>query len=475
MTKLFSLDEKKEVVTKAPVYEVSLQNLSKDIDKDLITLENHVEAYSSVNTITSSPSFESFDFVNGNNAILFNEYLKGIQRNLKIPVAGYLATERINEGTIELKTYQLSLEGIISNIWEATKRMFRKIGSSISEFFRRRFTSLGIAERRLENLIKVLEKTKAELQEVEHEKVPGKVKTTFPVKGRVSSSDLDNGISLVDDILDAVDIINKNSEDVAKKSILDSNTVAVLKGLRDKVELANKEKGEDPGMINFSKKAKAQKANYEKNTDIAEKAQKQADDLSASVSELGDKAPVNEDEGLANARKELAAYFAGIQPSLKKLEKRVMPNGKVIKEVKFDWKADNADSEPKIEIEIDTVDDEPTSIALGSRSKCLNLCKVSLDQLKKMKNTTKSFPKVNDIVQDQLDKVDRLIKDLDKLDESGAQSYKKLLQNQVKARLNIMKNFYTAYNQLNKNFMEYTIDTAEGVIVYSTESLKRFK
>ena len=47
--------------------------------------------------------------------------------------------------------------------------------------------------------------------------------------------------------------------------------------------------------------------------------------------------------------------------------------------------------------------------------------------------------------------------------------------NRVKVRLNMAKEFFKTFSQVNKNFYSYIIDSADIVIDYSVLSLKYFK
>ncbi|NTW90406.1 MAG: hypothetical protein HGA35_00385 [Erysipelotrichaceae bacterium] len=73
-----------------------------------------------------------------------------------------------------------------------------------------------------------------------------------------------------------------------------------------------------------------------------------------------------------------------------------------------------------------------------------------------------------------MNKVDKLISDINKIPEDSLGKYKKLLNNKIKVRLNLAKTFFNNYNKICKNMLEMSMDTGDGVVEYSVLSLKNF-
>ena len=447
--------------------------LSDEIDKDFVALENHVEAYNSITNITTSASFESFNFIDKNNHVLFNEYVTGLKRNLNVDLDGALAIESHLDTPHGLKHYQISLEGIISGIWNGIKKMFQKLGQAISEFFKRHFTRLGVIKKRLENLIETLGKTDKDIKELVLEKVPGKIATTFPYKGTVSESEITTSVQVALSIQEVINTINADANKVASASILDKDFVARIKGYIDLAKDAGDSKPEIGKIEKFRGDTKGfyKSDNYKENKrlgDIEKDAIKGKEKLEGGLNDASMGSEVDEEDGSAAAKKETSAYFLKIQDALEKITDKKLPGGKFIKSV-------TVDADKGIELVMDDDKDIPDAVSLGSKSSLLKLNKEILEVIVSMEKSTSEYGKVNDMIMKNVDTVDKLIKDLDRIAENpNAGKYKKKLQNQVKVRLNIMKTFFTNYNKLNKNFMALVLDVGEGVVVYSTVSLKHF-
>lgn len=465
--KLFSKEE--IVISPEPVLdrtEVDNYYLDQDIDNYIQALEHHVEAYDSITNITTSVSFESFNFVDQTNVVLFNEYLTNLKKNLDVPAIENIATESNLEEGYELKHYQLSLEGIVASIWEGIKKAFRKIIDTIAEFSKKHFTRLGRVKKRLENVVGVLGKTDKDIQELVLEKVPGRIAASFPFEGSISEQEVLESITSAQLLEGCLKVINDDAQRLAKASVLDREFVAKMKSLIDKAKEAETDKVNVSEVKGIRNKLGAMSDNRELEKS-KQAAQKEVGKMEEDLSSVTGDEELDDDKGQAAAQAEVSKYFEDIAKELEKVKDRKLPGGKVITEVKVD--------ETGIDITSEVSKDKPTSVSLGSKSSLQKIAKTALDIVTRMEATTKDYAKVNDVVLKSLDDVDRLIKDLDRLTENAsAAKYKKKLQTQVKTRLKIMQSFFGNYNKLNKNFMSMILDVGDGVAVYSTESLKRF-
>ena len=447
--------------------------LSDEMDTDFVSLENHVRAYESLTNITTGVSFEGFNFLDRNNHVLFNEYLGMVKRNLNVNLDGAMALESAIATPHGLKHYQLSLEGIIGNMWAAIKKVFIRLGSAIKEFFKRHFTRLGKNKKRLENLLNTLKKTDKDILEINLEKVPNKIKSAFPYKGDISERDIKESVAAAAAIEDTLQIINNGAVEMAKKSVMDRDFVSRIKALADTIKDARgntKEEGlrDKAGrVVPFMSKTEKSKDN-DKFKDIANKATDEKAGIEKELSQNAGQEDIDADTGIQKVVDELTVYFGKIAKSMEGVRGRKLPGGKVLKTIKIE-------PDSGIELEFDDDKDTPDSVSLGSKSSLTNLVSDCLGVIEAMEKTAKVYGTVNDTIMNGIKTVDSLIGDLDRLNYSpDAARYKKKLENQVKLRLKLMQTFFTNYNKINKNFMSMVLDVSEGVVVYATESLKKF-
>lgn len=493
MSKLFDKNEYIFIAQEAlqDVSSVDVDDLGETIDEDVIALESQFKAYNSLTNITTAEGFKDFSFVTMESAPLFNEYLNMLKSNFGISTNAYMALESNMDNGVEQASYHIALEGVIGSMWNGIKNLFLKIGNSIKEFFKRHFTKLGRTKARLEALSKALNKTDKDLKELTLEKVPGSIKTAFPYDGAVSDTDVKDMVATTGLIVKALGVINKEAEATAKMNVLDSNFVANLKALRDQYEEASDKRAAADGKVGKIEKAfggasgfigtnLGKSDNYkERESAIKNEASiasvvKQGE---ATLKSAGEAGANSEDdiEGLKKAREEVNQFFMKVVKALEPLKGKKLPRGKTIKTIKSTMPADNDLTPPSLEIEIDEDKDSPTSVSLGSRATCLTACDEALKAIQEVEKVVNTYGKVNTSVEDNIKTVDKLIKELDRIGEDAdAQKYKKVLQNQVKARLNLMKNFFVEYNKVNKNLLGYTVDVGAGVVVYVQESMKRF-
>ena len=479
MSKLFDKNEHIFIAQEAlqDVSSVDVDVLGETIDEDVIALESQFKAYNSLTNITTAEGFKDFSFVTMESAPLFNEYLNMLKSNFGISTNAYMALESNMDNGVEQASYHIALEGVIGSMWNGIKNLFLKIGNSIKEFFKRHFTKLGKTKARLEALSKALSKTDKDLKELTLEKVPGSIKTAFPYDGAVSDTDVKDMVATTGLIVKALGVINKEAEATAKMNVLDSNFVAKLKALRDQYEESADKLSKTSEGGRLTKAGRTQRAVYNQIEAETTGIKEVVDQQTTKLKNAGEAGANSEDdiEGLKKAREEVNQFFMEVVKALEPLKGKKLPRGKTIKTIESTMPADNDLTPPTLEIEIDEDKDSPTSVSLGSRATCLTACDEALKAIQEVEKVVNTYGKVNTSVEDNIKTVDKLIKELDRIGEDAdAQKYKKVLQNQVKARLNLMKNFFVEYNKVNKNLLGYTVDVGVGVVVYVQESMKRF-
>lgn len=454
--KLFTQEEIKEAPN-LPLPENDEDYMSsEEIDTALESLSDHTDAYISMSTVHSSMTTEGFSLVDKNNYILFNEYLSTIKRNLNVDTTAHIATETVVETPHLLKHHHLALEGIISSIWDKIKSMFSKIGSAMKEFFKRHFTRLGRIKKRLENIIKTLEKSDKDLQKMAPDKIPSKIKTVFPVNGVVSEATLENAMRDAELIKVAIRTVNEEGKKVARVNVLDRKILSDIKNFKDNAASLREES------INpFGKKRSQARAD----TKVADAMQSSINDEVESNRTVVD--AEEDDVGLEEAKKEMEDFYKKIEPHLQKLVDRPLPGKTKISEIKID-------PESGIQIETEKNDDEPNDVTLGSKSSLLGVNRKTLEIITDLEKGADSYDGVNKEINKTIGDVDKIINDLSRMEDKSNDGYRKVLEKKVKPRLKLLQSFFKNYNSINKNLLTYVTDFGEGVVAYTTTSMKYF-
>jgi hypothetical protein len=174
-----------------------------------------------------------------------------------------------------------------------------------------------------------------------------------------------------------------------------------------------------------------------------------------------------EDKKGEEARREFESFIKSLADVLNKVKGKTLVKGKIIKEVKVN-------PESGIEIETDEEKETPNGIILEDKATLLKLLKSVLENITEAEKLSTVYGKINDKIMDNLNKVDKIINDINKVPEENLGKYKKVLNNKVKKRLNMAKTFFNNYNKICKNVLEMALDSADGVVYYSVLSLKHF-
>lgn len=449
------------------------------VDSDIEALENHVDAYVSVSNVYEEVSSEAFSFVDKKNYTLFNEYMNVISKNLGIKNVPVVSTEAIAILPTVALNHHIALEGFIGDMWAKVKALFVKIYEGIKAFFKKHFTRLGSLKKKLNNLKEVLTDTDKDLKQLNLENIPSAISSKFPYSGMVDEAVVIKATEISGLAIAALEVTNKEATKLASRDILSKDFVAKVKTLKEQIA-ANSSKIAE----NDSKKVGGLGVLKKENRLNNKELNKENESLSAMNKD--NKAEVEDAEGtLGNivnsnidstfddteylaAKKEMAAYVKRVEQAFTKLTGKPIPGGKTVKEVKVT-------GEDGITLEFDTNKDEPSSVSLGAKNGLLKLVTASIQNLETMEKATDNYTKVNDTIMNNLDAVDKLIAELDKVsDNKDYAKYKKVLQNKVKERLKLMQTFFTNYNKVNKTLIGVVADTCDGVVAYAVASLKHF-
>lgn len=469
-------NEKKELEIGAVVKFASISD-PDTVNTDITSLEEHVKAYNSLNTVYNQVASEEFSFIDKGNYILYNEYITSITSRLGVkPVI--ISQEAIDTIPTIALNHHISLEGFIKDMWDKIKGLFSKIYESIKTFFTKYFTRLGRLKNKLNNLKEVLNETDKDISTLNLDSVPSSLASKYPVNGDISLNTIEtifNNVSSVGNILKK---INEDAINLAKKEIMDKDFVSKIKNLKDlakdsKDKIDENNKGKKFALPFTEQSKKNSEINKDNKTlkETANNAESQAKKEEGKAVSIGDdssNAGVEfDDTKFLAAQKEFESLITSISNELNKLKNKPLINGKTITSVKVD-------KESGIDLETDTNKETPTEIRLGGKGELLKLIDNTIKLVESVESVSKNYGEINDTVMKNMDTVDKLIKDIDAINMDSLGKYKTVLSNKVKERLNLLKTFFTNYNKVNKSLFEIVLDTADGSVEYAVLSLKYF-
>lgn len=477
--KLFS-DAEELVLPTPKVGDTNFDNVNMEVvDSDIEALENHVDAYVSVSNVYEEVSSEAFNFIDKKNYTLFNEYMNVISKNLGIKNVPVVSTEAVAILPTVALNHHIALEGFIGDMWEKVKALFTKIYNGIKEFFKKHFTRIGSLKKKLNNLKEVLTETDKDLKQLNLEKIPSAIASKFPYSGQVDETVVVKATEICGLAIAALEVTNKEATKLATRDILSKDFVAKVKTLKEQIaansdKIAENDSKKVGGLAGLRKEGRATNAELNKeNKSLSEMNKDNKEELDDAQSTLNSAIDANsssifDDKEFVTAKKEMATYVKRVEEAFSKLAKKPIPGGKIISEVKVT-------NEDGISLEFETNKDTPDSVALGGKNGLLKLVNAAISNLETMEKATDNYTKVNDTIMENLNAVDKLIAELDKVSGNEAYAkYKKILQNKVKERLKLMQTFFTNYNKVNKTLIGVVADTCDGVVAYSVASLKHF-
>ena len=468
-----------------PKIKVSIEsktpNLNIELDKDIMSLEQHIKAFNSLIIVEEQIASENFNFIDKGNYVLYNEYINTVTRNLGIKNIPVITQESLNTLSTTALNHHIAIEGFISEMWKKIKEIFVKINSSIKEFFKTYFTRLEKLKKKLKNLSEVLVDTDKDLSKTNLDNVPSGLANKFPVNGSIDSKIVIEVLTNTKVLIDSMNEINKKANEFINKDVLDKNFIANINKLKQDIISSNvqiqansedKKEGTIFKEAKFGKDGERNKEIDNTNSSLAADAKEKANQVSQAenkVSNITNK-EINldsDDEKAEEARKDFDEFVKTLVSTLDKVKGKSLIKGKNIKEV-------SGSKEEGLNIETEDIVNEPSNVILDSKGTLLKIVKDSITLIDNCAKLTEEYGKVNDTVMKKLDDVDKLILDLDKTDDAKLGKYKKLLNTKVKVRLNLVKTFFNNYNKVSKNIFGMALDTADGVVEYTVLSLKHF-
>ena len=454
----------------APVFaeqEASLEYYCK-------SLHNHIAARESLHAVFATVANESYTLVDAKNQVLFTEYTKLLAAQMGVEVKAPVRTISTESYDVIQANCEIALEGVLGDIWRKIKEFFAKIASAVKGFFARLFVRLDKVRAQLKNLQKVLKETKKDLQKTESMDAPGSIASKFKGNSAVTESVVKQTVDAISPFVKGVTSITKAGEAFAGKDIVGNNFISSIKELREKASADaaaiaenNATKTSNNPFKDRPLKKAIKEETKELKADMASslgKAQEQESEV-VSKGEALDKGSLDTNQMQAN--KEFEGFLASCEESIKPAVGRLMIGGRTIKSVK-------ADGEKGLEVEVDVNEDEPSDCTFADRAGLLFLVNRCSEMLESVHADVKRYAKVNDVVLEKTKLIDRLISDIDRDAPEKLGRYKNVLHEGIRQRLTLLKKFFSNYNQVGKNSLDWTLDTCEAVVVYSTTSMKYF-
>lgn len=478
MAKLFSLEE--SIVTNTITKNIPSKYIDS-IDLDFKEFTKYSKALNSLLNVEHKIITTEEIAISSSNYFIYNEYLKNISSNLNISVKTITAESLNNE-------IEISLEGFISNIWEKIKTLFKSIYEKIKTFFVTYFTKLGRIKNKLKNLEEVLKETEKDLNPEKRylENIPSSLINKIPFKESIDNKNINEILTNVENLVNSISEIKTLALNFSQRDILDKNIILDIKNLKENIESDRSTKEELEGKkYGLKGVIPGTDANKEKNKNI-EEIKNLSDAINKQKEELGKKEEqieiINkensdifsneEEKDFEKAKEDFLKFLNVVKDSLEKIKDKKLPRGIFIKEVKIE-------DESNLEIETDNNKDTPTEIELSFKKALLDLITKVSGIISKGEENFKIISGIIDKFNDSIDNIDTIIKDLnkheEKLNDPKLNKAKRVLMNRVKVRLNMAKEFFKTFSQVNKNFYSYIIDSADIVIDYSVLSIKYFK
>lgn len=467
--KLYDVAKTNEVnVSLAPATE------SLDADEFFLDLGNKIFGWSSVGRVQEAIAAESLTFVDQKNSILYNEYVKVLATRMGVDAPKTVSMEAIGEEGVQSINYQISLEGWMGDMWKKIKEIFENIYNKVKGFFTTYFTRLGRMKKSLENLQQVLGSTSKDMGDPSVESPPTDILKAFSGRTEVNANAVSETIAAVKILVSTIGGLNKAAEGFAKDGILDTDFVKNIKELKDKAlkasqdSAANREERAGTKMFGDRDKKKALDTENKSLQDIAKDSEKKGNEMSSEVTSLGEADAGNDEENRKKAQAGFDEFLKAVLDSFEKVKGKNLVGGKSVKAV-------SSDPEEGLKVDMDENVEASGSLIMGGKSSLTDLVSSCLDLLKTAETDIKVYGQVNETIMKSFKTIDSLISDIDKIDPEKFGKYKKVINENVRHRLQLLRKFFSTYNKTCKNVFDMSLDVSEATVKYTVLSLKHFE
>lgn len=476
MKKLYHRPEHAALESFAPVIE---QSGVWPAEEDFQGLSACVSGFCNAGTLYDSVASESYTLVDAKNRGLYNAYARLLAEKLGVsmPELKQVSVHALESGHGVTVNSEIALEGWIGNLWEKIKGFFGKMYEGIKAFFAKHFTRLGKAKKALENLQVVLDKTDKSLVQPNLDNYTGSLLKRYAGYGDVNASSVKQSLTNVGHINASLNTVNKRAEGFANKHMVDKEFFTKLKSLKDlaaasdgaKQDIDDNTPGQIKSLVDRDARAERKSKTAESKTlsEVSQHAKSDASSMDGEVTTLSSGEAGAVEENAAAAKKDMEAFMEEVKKALGTSINAKLISGKVIKDITINDTLD-------LTVDMDDTAVDATGVTLAGKTDLLFAVKTALTMLAAAERDMTQYGKINDVIMKNLSTVDSLIKDIDKIDPEQYGKYKKLLNEQVRERLQMLRKFFSAYNKVGKNILDMGIDCCEGVVDYGVLSLKHY-
>lgn len=458
----------------------STETLALYPEQDMHSLKNMVEGYCTTQELYSSVANEAYTLVDNKNKSLYNAYTALLADKLDIgmPVLKSISTESLEGAEGISANHDIALEGFLGNLWQKIKGFFKKIYESIKAFFTKHFTRLGRVKKSLENMKSVLAKTDKAMVPPQELNYTGSLLKRYAGYSTVNYSSVVQSLEGVVNFVVQIRVINQAAKEMAEKGLVDKDFFTNIKSLADTSAASSARKEdvdkETPGVASaIMSSAKRAERSEKKETskklgDIVKDSDAQASSMQGEVDNKATSDAGSDDGNLKEAQKQMSDFLEVVVESLESTINKKLVSGKIIGKV---------DVSDKFELNVDmSTDAEPAEgVTVSGKGELITLVNGSIEMLKLVEYDAGVYGKINDTIMKNLDSIDKLIMDIDKIDPEKYGKYKGMVNTQVRERLQLMQKFFSSYNKVGKNMLELSMESCEGTVDYCLLSLKYFK
>lgn len=446
-----------------------------DVSSDMKTLSIQVDGYLSVGRVYDSVATESMTFVDKKNITLYNEYVNLLATRMGVEAPKSVSVESFDlEGQMAVN-YSISLEGWMGDMWKKIKAVFVKIYETVKAFFAKYFTRLGRLKKSLQNLQEAIGSTSKDIGDPSIENPPSALLNAFAGHSEVNSSTIATSIANINTLISKLGEVNKAAEGFSNSGLVSSDFVKNIQELKDKAVKASessKANREERGKLKMFGDRDKKKELDTTNKDLKEiqrEAETQANDDTQTLVSTGDDLDVGDDkDNQAAAQKEFDKFMKIVIETFDQVKGKVLVNGQKV--LKVESKPDEG-----LVLEMSSESEPANDLRLSGKSALSELISSCQTLIKTAENDVKNFGNVNDKIMDSFKTIDKLTADIDRIDPEKFGKYKKVINERIRVRLGLLKNFFTTYNKLSKNVLEMSMDVSEQTVNYAVLSLKHFK
>lgn len=457
-----------------------LENDTPWSDARFDELKDCTQGYCNAGALYDSVASESYTLVDSKNQSLYNAYacLLAEKMGVSMPQLQTVSVEALNTDGIIPVNHSIALEGWISTLWEKIKSIFKSVYQSVQAFFKKHFTRLGRAKNALENLQSVLRKTEKELSDASMENYSGGLLGRYAGYGVVNASNVKTSLANVAKVTQSIAGVNKQAQAMASAHMVDKDFFTKIKALKDqaagndsaKEDIDKNTPGKMSTILNGDKRRDRSAKLDESKTlgEISKQAKSEASSMDAEVGIQASNDTGDLDSNLELAKKQMAGFLDEVKKTLDVGLNTKLISGMQITEVTI---TDDLD----LTVVMGNEEAKATALVLGARSDLLICIKTAITLLDNTEKALTQYGDTNDLIIKNLGTIDSLISDIDKIDPQAYGQYKKLVNEQVRARLQMLRKFFSVYNKTGKTLLDMSMDACEAVVEYGVLSVKHFK